>query len=103
MAGITLEKLSRQLAIQIQEQGQNLKQGHLEISILAQHDYEEGHWVGWNEANILQTWPNTRYRKYKESAHATYWETTISQPSLDTPPIVSPLMSKEVHKKHGGT
>lgn len=65
IAGIMLGKLSRQLAIQLQEQRQNLKQGHLHISTLVQHDYEEGHWIGWNEANILQTRPNTRYRKYR--------------------------------------
>jgi hypothetical protein len=103
MAGIMLGKLSRQLAIQLQEQRQNLKQGHPYISILVQHDYEEGHWIGWNEANILQTRPNTRYKKYKESVHVAYWETTISQPSFDTSPILGPLISKEVDKKHGGT
>jgi len=28
-----------------------------------------------------------------------FWETTISQPSFDTSPILSPLISKEVNKK----
>jgi hypothetical protein len=39
----------------------------------------------------------------KESACVAYWETTISQPSFDASPIPSPLISKEVNKKHEGT
>jgi hypothetical protein len=30
---------------------------------------EEGHRVGWDEARILEIESNSRYRKYKESAH----------------------------------
>jgi hypothetical protein len=41
--------------------------GLLEKSKLAQHAYEEGHWVGWDEARILEIESNSRYRKYKEN------------------------------------
>jgi hypothetical protein len=38
----------------------NLQQG------LAQHAYEEGHGVGCDDARILDTGSNRRYRIYKE-------------------------------------
>jgi hypothetical protein len=47
----------------------NIKGGLLEKSKLAQYAYEEGHRVGWDEARILEIESNSRYRKYKESAH----------------------------------
>jgi hypothetical protein len=57
---------------------------------LAQHTYEEGHRVGWNEARILEIENNSRYRKYKESAHM------ACKPSLDICPIWIPLISNKV-------
>jgi hypothetical protein len=36
---------------------------------MAQHVYEEGHKICWNEATVLKIEPNIIYRKYKESAH----------------------------------
>jgi hypothetical protein len=44
-----------------------LKERLLEKSKLAKHIYEEGHWVGWDEARILEIESNSRYSKYKES------------------------------------
>jgi hypothetical protein len=44
-----------------------LKEDLLEKSKLAKHAYEEYHWLGWNEARILEIESNSRYRKYKES------------------------------------
>jgi hypothetical protein len=41
-----------------------MKGGILEQSKLAQHAYEEGHKVGWNEARILEIESNLRYRTY---------------------------------------
>jgi hypothetical protein len=38
-------------------------QGLLEKSKVAQHEYEEGHKICWNEAKVLQIEPNTAYRK----------------------------------------
>jgi hypothetical protein len=46
-----------------------MTQGLLEKSKLAQHAYEEGHIICWNEEKVLQIQPNTTYRKYKKSAH----------------------------------
>jgi hypothetical protein len=45
------------------------KGGLLEKSKLAQHAYDEGHNVGWDDARILEVESNSRYRKYKELAH----------------------------------
>jgi hypothetical protein len=41
----------------------NLQEGLLEKSKLAQHAYEEGHRVGWDDARILEIESNGRYRK----------------------------------------
>jgi hypothetical protein len=62
-------KTSRPLAVWLREHRQNLQQGLQEKSKLAQHAYEEGHRVGWDNARILEIESNSRYRKYKESAH----------------------------------
>jgi hypothetical protein len=44
----------RPLAVRLREHRHNLKEGLLEKSKLAQHAYEEGHRVGWDEARILE-------------------------------------------------
>jgi predicted GIY-YIG superfamily endonuclease len=63
---------SRPLAVRLREHRHNLQQGFLEKSKLAQHAYEEGHRVGWNNARVLEIESNNRYRKYKESADMAY-------------------------------
>jgi hypothetical protein len=73
----------RPLAVQLREPRHNLQQGLLEKSKLAQHAYEEDHKAGWDEARILEIESNSRYRKYKESAHMACLINPISQPSLD--------------------
>jgi hypothetical protein len=45
---------SRPLALRFREHRHNLKEGLLEKSKLAQHAYEEGHRVGWNDARVLE-------------------------------------------------
>jgi hypothetical protein len=80
----------------IREHRHNLIAGLLEKSKLAQHAYEEGHWVGWDEATILEIESNSRYRKYKESVHMVCSTDPISQPSLEISPIWIPLVSKDV-------
>jgi hypothetical protein len=62
----------RTLAVRLREHRHNLQQVILEKSKLAQHAYEEGHKVGWDDATILEIESNSRYRKYKESAHMAY-------------------------------
>jgi hypothetical protein len=52
---------------------------------LAQHAFEEGHQISWNEAKILQIEFNSRQRKYKESAVMACMENPISQPSMEFP------------------
>jgi hypothetical protein len=47
----------------------NLKECVLEKSKLAQHAYEKGHRVGWDEATILEIESNSKYSKEEESAH----------------------------------
>jgi hypothetical protein len=65
-------------------------------SKLAQHAYEEGHRVGWDEAKILDIERHVRYRKYKEAARMACLANPISQPSLDFTPIWIPIISNEV-------
>jgi hypothetical protein len=45
----------------------------------------------WDEARVLEVESNSRYRKYKESAHMACSVNPISQPSLDISPIWIPL------------
>ena len=56
-------------AVQVHEHRHNVKEGLLEKSKLAQHAFEKGHKVDWDEDRILEIESNTRYRKYKESAY----------------------------------
>jgi predicted GIY-YIG superfamily endonuclease len=91
-------KTSRPVEVRIKEHKYNLTQGLLEKSKLAQHAYEEGHRICWNEAKVLQIEPNTAYRKYKESAHMSQLDHPISHPSLDISPIWTPVITAEVKK-----
>jgi hypothetical protein len=91
----------RTLALRIREHRHHLKEGLLDKSKLAQHAYEEGHRVGWDEARVLEIDSNSRYRKYKESAHMECLTNPISQPSVDISPLWSTLISKEVSKSKG--
>jgi hypothetical protein len=77
----------RPLALRLREHRHNLKEGLLEKSKLAQHAYEEGDRVFWEEARILESESNSRYRKYKESANVACLTNPISQPSVDVSPI----------------
>jgi hypothetical protein len=72
------------------------KEALLEKSKLAQHAYEEGHNVSWDEATILEVESNSRYKKYKESAHMACLTNPNSQPSLGSSPIWFLLSSNEV-------
>jgi hypothetical protein len=84
--------------MRLREHRHNLKEGLLEKSKVAQHAYEEGHRIGWDEAKVLEIESNSRYRKYKESAHMACLTNPISQPSLDISPIWISLVSNEVTK-----
>jgi hypothetical protein len=86
----------RPLAMWLHEHRHNLQQGLLEKSKLAQHAYEEGHRIGWDDAGILEIESNSRYTKYKESVHMACLANPISQTSLDISPIWIPLISNEV-------
>jgi hypothetical protein len=87
----------RPLSVRIGEHKFNLQYDLLDKSKLAQHAFEEGHQISWNEATILQIEVNSRQRKYKEFAHMACMEIPISQPSLEFPPIWIPLIKKEVN------
>jgi hypothetical protein len=86
----------RPLVVQIREHRQNLKEGLLEISKLAQYTYEEGHRMRYDEDRILEIESNSKRRKYKESAHMAFAPNPISQASLEISPIWIPLISKVV-------
>jgi hypothetical protein len=81
---------------QLLEHRHNLQQDLLEKSKPASHAYEEGHRIGWDDARILDIESNSRYRKYKESAHMACVTNPISQPSVGISPIWIPLISNEV-------
>jgi hypothetical protein len=70
----------------------------MDKSKLAQHVYEESRQIHWNKARVLQTEPNTIYRKYKELDYMSPLSNLISQPSLDISPIWIPVISEEVRK-----
>jgi hypothetical protein len=91
----------RPLAVSIREPRHNLKEGLQDKSKLAQHSYEVSHRVGWDEARVLESESNSRYRKYKESAHMACLTNPISHLSLDISPLYIPLISKEVSKSNG--
>jgi hypothetical protein len=91
-----ISETSRPLVPRLREHKHNLQQGLLEKSKLAQHAYEEGHRVGWDEVRILEIESISRYRKYKESAHMVCLTNKISQPNLDISPMWIPLISNEV-------
>jgi predicted GIY-YIG superfamily endonuclease len=88
----------RPLAVRLREHRHNLKEGLLEKSKLVQHAYEEDHKVMWDQARVLEVESNSRFRKYKESAHIACSTNPISQPSLDISPIWIPLNTDEVTK-----
>jgi hypothetical protein len=52
--------------MRLREHWHSLEEGLLEKSKLAQHAYEEGHRVGWDDARILEIENNSRCIKYKE-------------------------------------
>jgi hypothetical protein len=86
----------RPAAVRLREHRHNLQQGLLEKSKLAQHAYEEGHKVVWDDARILKIESHRWHRKCKESVHMARLTNPISQPSLDISPIWIPLTSNEV-------
>jgi hypothetical protein len=83
--------------VQLREHIHNLQKGLLEKTKLAQHAYEEGNSIRWDEARILEIESNSRYRKYKESAYMACSTNPIRQSSLDISPIWIPLIGNEVN------
>jgi hypothetical protein len=90
-----ISETTRPLEFHIKEHKYNLTQGLHEKSKLAEHVYEEGQKIGWNEAKVLKIEPSTRYRKYKESTHMSLIDHPISQSSLDISPIGLPLSQQK--------
>jgi predicted GIY-YIG superfamily endonuclease len=81
----------RPLAVRLREHKHNFKEGLIEKSKLAQHAYEEDHKVIWDEARVLEVESNSRYRKYKESAHIISLLALLANPVWILLPFVSPL------------
>jgi hypothetical protein len=84
--------------VRLREHRHNLKEGLLEKLKVAQHAYMQGHTVIWDEVRNLDVESNSRYRKYKESAHMAFLTNPISQPSLDISSIWIAFISDEVTK-----
>jgi hypothetical protein len=49
-----IRETGRSLGVRIREHMTNLKQGLMEKSRLAKHDYEEEHHIQWKEAKVVQ-------------------------------------------------
>jgi hypothetical protein len=52
--GVQMGEISIPFEVHIKEHKHNLTQGLTEKSKLAQHVYEEGHKICWNEAKVMQ-------------------------------------------------
>jgi hypothetical protein len=90
-----IDETGRYLALRFRQHRHNLQKVLLETSKLAQHAYEEGHKVGYDEARILEIENNSGYRKYMESAHMACLTNPMRQPSLDISPIwITPISSE---------
>jgi hypothetical protein len=89
-------EISRPLAMWLCEHLHNFKEHPLENSKLAQHACEEDHRLITDEARILENESNSRYRKYKESAHMVCLTNPISQSSLYISPTCIPIISNKV-------
>jgi hypothetical protein len=87
-----IRETGRPLSVWLREHRHNLE-GHLDKSKLDQHAYEEGHRVDWDEARILEIESNSRYRKYKESAHMA-WLIQSANPAWTFLPSGSLLSAK---------
>jgi hypothetical protein len=49
---------------------------------LAAHAVEEGHTIVWDKTDIVQTEPNSNYRKYKKASYVLCIKNLISQPCM---------------------
>jgi hypothetical protein len=78
-----IAQTGRSLAVRLRKYTLNLKEGLLEKPKLAQHTYEAGPRVIWDEARILEIESNSRHRKYKGSAHMACFKNSISQLSFE--------------------
>lgn len=88
----------RPLCVHIQECRYNLRKSLMEKSKLDQCTYE-GQGIGWEEAEILKIETNSRYRKFKKSAHMACTVNLISQLSLELWTLQILLITKEFGKK----
>jgi hypothetical protein len=70
----------------------------MEKSKLAPHACDEGHRIIWKEAVVLQIESNYMWRKCKDLAYVTCAHQPVSQSSLETSPVWTPLGSREVSK-----
>jgi hypothetical protein len=88
---------SRPLEVRINEHKYNLTQGLLEKSKSVLHAYQE-YYKNFGKKRFLQTEPNTTCRKHQEPAHMSLIDHPISQPSLDTSPIWTPVIAAKIKK-----
>jgi hypothetical protein len=87
-------------AMRLHDYWHNLKESLLQNSVAAQHAYEEGHRIGWDEDRILEIVSKRRCTKHKELTHIVCLTYPISQPCLDISLIWIPLISIEVTNSH---
>jgi hypothetical protein len=81
----------------------NLKQGLVENSRLAEHVYEEDHRMQCKEAKTVQIEANNICRKYKKSAHMACITDPVRQPSSEISPIRILLIREEVGRMQGSS
>jgi hypothetical protein len=71
------------------------------VSSSLEHQFYYRMWIDLLNIYILEIESNSRYRKYKESAHMTCLTNPSSQPSLDISPIWIPLICDDVSNSQG--
>jgi hypothetical protein len=76
----------------------NMTQGMLKKSKSAEHAYEGDYKICWQEAKVLQTEPNTTYRKCKQAANMVLADHPVSRTSMDIYPIWTPIITAEINK-----
>jgi hypothetical protein len=93
---VNVVETGRPLAVRLREHRHNLKEGLIEKCKLAQHAFEKYHTVDWDKVRILVIESDSRYRKYKQSAHMECLDNPVSQPSQDICAIWIPVIRVEI-------
>ena len=94
-----IRETCRPLQTRVKEHKQNITNGEIDKSKIAEHSWGQKHRFQWDKASIISKEGNSRIRKLKESAFIHCTDHVISQPSIDMSPIWLPLIRPEIKRK----